>query len=174
MNGQKGTNKHGFTLIELMITMAMGTIVILAVGVALVDSHRGWNKTYNHVFGEVVTDSYVARKAFDAVVRKATLKKSLLDIDGQFVEVYYYQDLNSTEPDRYANFYKSGDELFVDYGSLQPGTWNTQSPSSTVRLARNVLSANFSISGSAVQMLLSLSDEEWTMMVTSSAIRHNE
>ena len=61
--------RPGFTLVELMITMVIMVIVISAIGVVLFDSQRGWNFMYNRLYSDVVADSYVARKKFDAVMR---------------------------------------------------------------------------------------------------------
>ena len=63
-------SRRGVTLIELMITTAIVTIAMLGVGVALVDTQRGWNKMYNRVHGEVATDSYVAKTVFDKNIRE--------------------------------------------------------------------------------------------------------
>lgn len=173
MRREKQINRKGFTLTELMLTITIATIVIIGIGVVLADNLRGWNRMYNRVYSDVVTDGYVAKKAFDAVVRKATSKRCELDTNGQFVEVYYYQDFSSTEPDRYAIFYINGQELLVNYGPLEAGTGNTLSPSSTVKLARNVRSVNFSVTGACVKMVLELDNSSEAITVTSSAIRHN-
>ena len=173
MKHKKHINRKGFTLTELMLTTLLCTIVILGIGVVLADSHRGWNRMYTRVHGDVVTDGYIAKKAFDAVVRKSTSKRCELDIDGQFVEVYYYQSIASKEPDRYAIFFIKGQELFVNYGELEAGTWNPTSTTSTVILAQNVQRGNFTFTGACVKMVLELDNGSEAITVTSSAIRHN-
>ena len=168
----KTKKTKGFTLVELMVTVLAAVIVIAGAGIILVDSQRGWNKMYNRVHGDVTTDAYVARRGFDTVVRKSTISRSLVDADGQFVEVYYYQDFNSVSPDRFSNFYRNGLLLLVDYGEYD---WDskTTTPLSTVTLARNVKAVNFSIQGVSVQMLLTLDDEKESVTLVSSAVRHN-
>ena len=69
---------RGFTLTELITAMAIMIFVILAIGVALVDGQRGWNFMYDRVYSDVVTDGYVARRKFDAVMRKASREKFLI------------------------------------------------------------------------------------------------
>ncbi len=168
----KTKKTKGFTLVELMVTALAAVIVIAGAGIILVDSQRGWNKMYNRVHGDVTTDAYVARRAFDTAVRKSTINRSLVDADGQFVEVYYYRDFNSVSPDKFTNFYRNGSLLLVDYGEYD---WDSKTtiPVSTVTLARNVKAVNFSIQGVSVQMLLTLDDEKESVTLVSSALRHN-
>jgi len=168
--------EKGFTLIELMTTITAALIIVLGVGITIVDSHRGWHRLYNRVQGDVVTDSYVARNTFDAVVRKSSIKRCELGNSGEFVEVYYYQDPNSLELDGYARFYISGEQLLVVYGDGTidaGGSWVATSASTPVMLAHNVKSCRFSVDGTCVQMILSLDNGSETMTVSTSAVRHN-
>lgn len=162
----------GFTLVELMVTILMATIVIAGAGIVLVDSQRGFSKMYNRVHGDIATDAYVTRRAFDSTIRKSTISRSLVDVDSQFVEVYYYQDVTSPKPDRFANFYRNGSLLLVDYGQYEWDT-RTTTPVSIVTLARNVKDVNFSVQGLSVRMMLTLDDDKEDVTVVSSAIRHN-
>jgi len=61
MPEKKLTVQRGLTLTELVVAAAASTIVIFAIAVVLVDSHRGWHTMYKRIYAEVVTDSYVAR-----------------------------------------------------------------------------------------------------------------
>ncbi len=173
MRLKKVTNKRAFTLIEIMVTMALATIVIFSTGVLLLDSQRGWSVMYNRVYGGVVDDAYVARKTFDAVVRKSSIKYEPLGDDE--VELYYYADPDtSTLPDRYAWFYVTdGNEFLVDYGEVD-AVGNPQEPTTTVTLAHNVTAAGFSVAGACVQMTLKLDDGSESLTVMSSPVRHNE
>lgn len=165
-------NNRGFTLIELILGTVMSTIVIFSIGIVLVDSQRGWNRMYNRVYGGLVTDGYAARKAFDAAVRKSSIKRARLGDDE--VEVYYYDDPEtSTRLDSYARFYVTDGELMVDYGELD-ADGNPQGTPSTVTLARNVEAVNFSVTGVCVQMTLSLDNGSESVTVTASPVRHNE
>jgi len=173
MRLKKVTNKRAFTLIEIMITMALATIVIFSTGALLLESQKGWSVMYNRVYGGVVDGAYVARKTFDAVVRKSSIKGERLGDDE--VEVYYYADPDtSTLLDRYARFYVTGEnEFLVDYGELD-ADGNPQEPTSTVTLAHNVVAASFSVAGACVQMTLKLDDGSESLTVMSSPVRHNE
>jgi hypothetical protein len=140
--------------------------------VLVADSHRGWNKTYNRVYGDVIADGYVAQKTFDAVVRKSSIKREFLG-DGE-VELYYYSDIeNPISLDRYARFYIADEQLLVDYGGLDEGGI-PQDSSTTVTLAHNVQAAQFTLAGTSVQMILSLDDGSQSLTVASTAVRHNE
>ena len=101
MTTNKPKFQPGLGLIEVVITIVLSSIVVLATGVVLVDNQHGWNQMYNRANSDIVTDSYVARKAFDAVIRKASGEKFLLDEAGSWIEVYYYQDEDSDAVDRY-------------------------------------------------------------------------
>ena len=168
---------RGFTLIEMFQAIIMSAIVILAIGVLLYDSQKGWNTMYERVYGDVTVEAYAARKAFDAICRKSSVNRYDLGDDNEFLEVYYYQDgSTSTMPDRYARFYTAGDEFMVEHGDLEEGTY-TPDPSlesTVVKLAENVTNAKFFVSGTCVQMIAVLDDGEHSTLVTTSAVRHNQ
>lgn len=170
------TKRRGFTLTELAITIAMSIIIVLGIGVVLVDSQRGWYRMYNRVHSDVVTDASVARRTFDVVVRKSTMKQCELGNDGRSVEVYYED--SSTGPfvaNKYARFFVVGEELQVVYGDggFNGNVWEATSASSPAVLARNVEFVRFSDSGACVEMILRLDNGNEEMTVTTSAIRHN-
>ncbi len=166
--------KRAFTLMELIITMALSTIVILGMGVILVDNQKGWSTMYDRTFSDVVTDAYIARDVFVKVARKSSMKASAIGSAGEFIQIYYYQDPAATTPDRYAKFYISSGSLLVDYGDLDPGSWTTLSVLSTMTLAQNVDSVKFGIIGTSVQMILSLNNNKEAMTTVCSAVRHND
>ena len=169
------TNKGGFSLVELIFTILISVIVVLAVGLILVDSQKGWSRMYDRIFSDVITDSYAARRTFSSVVRKASLKASILNSDNDLLVLFFYNDLVSVDPDRYAKFYESGGKLYVDYGDLEAGTWNLISPAtSTVTLADNVDDARFEVSGVSCRMFLKLDNNKEEMTVVYSSVRHND
>jgi len=162
------TASRGFTLIELMITISIMVIVILAIGIALVDGQRGWSIQYDRIYSDVVTDGYVARRKFDAVMRTASRDKFLLDDAGSWVEVYYYADDTSTVVDRYARFYTANGNLNVEYGQLDPTV-----TLSVETVCGNVSGCTFEQLGRSIQMILKLDNGTQTNTVISSAVTHN-
>ena len=162
------TASRGFTLIELLTAMAIMIIVILAIGVALVDGQRGWNYMYGRIYSDVVTDGYVARRKFDAVLRKASREKFLIDPAGGWVEVYYYANDASTVVDRYARFYVADGELNIEYGQLDP-----KETLSIETVCGNVSGCTFEQLGRSIQMILKLDNGTQTNTVISSAVTHN-
>lgn len=176
MSKKKLKTRPGFTLAELAVTTVIAGIVISGIGIILVDSQRGWNKMYSRIYSDVVTDSYVARRAFDSVIRKASGEKFLLSEDGDWVEVCYYADSGSTAVDRYARFYyieevdgvETG-RLNVEYGKLNPRETLT-----IQTVCENVTSCVFKGTGRSAQMILTLDDGSQTVAVTSSALMHNQ
>ncbi len=168
MINQRLTSSRGFTLIELMIAIAIMVIVVLAIGVALVDGQRGWNYMYDRIYSDVVTDGYVARRKFDAVMRKASRDKFLLDPAGGWVEVYYYANDASTVVDRYARFYASGGKLNVEYGQLDPKATDT-----IETVCGNVSSCTFKQFGRSIQMILKLDNSTQKNTLITSAVTNN-
>jgi hypothetical protein len=165
---KKLTTARGFTLIELITATAIMIFVILAIGMALVDGQRGWNQMYDLMYSDVVTDGYVARRKFDAVLRKASREKFLIDPAGSWVEVYYYAADTSTVLDRYARFYTSGGKLNIEYGQLDP-----KSTLSNKTVCENVSSCMFNQLGRSIQMVLKLDNGKQTNTVITSAITNN-
>lgn len=160
--------RRGLTIVELMIATALAGIIISGVAIVLGDAQRGWNAMYNRVYSDVVTDGYIARRTFDSIVRNATGEDFSLDAGGNWLEVYYYADANSTVLDRYARFYEAYGQLNVEYGILEPRE--------TLRIQTvcgNVQGCVFRGAGKSAQMILTLSDGSQTTTVMSSAVMHN-
>lgn len=162
------TASRGFTLTELIIAMAIMLIVILAIGMALVDGQRSWSIQYDRIYSDVITDGYVARRKFDAVMRTASRDNFLLDDTGSWVEVYYYADDTSTVVDRYARFYVANGDLNVEYGQLNPKVTLT-----IETVCGNVSGCTFAQVGRSIQMILTLDNGTRTNTVISSAVTHN-
>ncbi|MCH7556887.1 MAG: prepilin-type N-terminal cleavage/methylation domain-containing protein [Planctomycetes bacterium] len=162
------TASRGFTLTELIIAMAIMLIVILAIGMALVDGQRSWNIQYDRIYSDVITDGYVARRKFDAVMRTASRDNFWLDDTGSWVEVYYYADDTSTVVDRYARFYVANGDLNVEYGQLNPKVTLT-----IETVCGNVSGCTFAQVGRSIQMILTLDNGTRTNTVISSAVTHN-
>ena len=161
-------NSKGFSLLELMMATTLACIVVVGVGVVLVDSQRGWNAMYTRTYSDVVTDAHVARRRFDSVVRNASSQGVLLDDYGNWVEVYYYSDPNSSIVDRYTRFISSNSQLTVEYGVVEPRqTLNTEI------LCENVSSCVFKLAGNSVQMVLTLDDGSQNTTIVASAVTHN-
>ena len=170
MPKEKPTIQRGFTIVELMLATLLATIVVLAIGFTLVDSQRGWNRMYNRIYSDVATDSYVARRMFDSVIRKASKEKFLLDGAGNWIEVYYYADANSTDVDRYARFaYDGVSQLDIEYGIVEP-----RQTLSIQAVCGNVSSCVFKGAGYSAQMILTLDNGSQTATIVSSAVMHNQ
>ena len=165
----KNTTKNmGFTLSELMVGVAAIGIVMLGTSIAMVDSQRGWNQTYNRVHSDVVTGSHIAQRKFDTFVRKSSSQWFNLDPDKNWVEVYYYADANSVLVDRYARFYKSNGHFCAEYGKLSPReTLNTET------ICENVIHCRFQNIGRAIQMTLELDNGREKLTTITSATLHN-
>jgi hypothetical protein len=170
MRSKRLTFRRGFTMTELAVAIAASVIVMVGIGVVLVDGMKGWNRMYNRAYGDVVTDSYVARKLFDTEIRKASRERYSLATDGSWLEIYYYFNAASAEVDRYALFYTSNaGDLNVEYGILEPReTLRVQT------ICSNVTSCTFMGQGRSAQMVLTLDDGSQTVTTVTSAVMHNQ
>jgi hypothetical protein len=144
-------------------------IVGLAIGVVIVEGQSGWNFMYERINSDVVSDGYVARKKFDAVMRNASREKVLVGDGGSRIEVYYYATASSTVVDRYARFYVADGDLNFEYGQLQP-----RATLGVETVCRNVTSCTFKQAGQSVQMILTLDNGTQTSTIVSSAITYNQ
>ena len=167
---------RGFTLIEVVVVIAMVGVVTLAVGVLLANSQKSWGNLFERVYGDSAIDSFAAQKAFDTVCRKASLRKHILSESGDSLELYYWDNSSMASiPENYARFYQSDDDLFVEYGKTQTDAWqpDTETDPTTIQVARDVDSAKFTLEGTSVQMYLNYTDTAM-MPVVCSSVRHNE
>ena len=172
---------EGFTLIELILTIVMAAMILFGIGIVLADAIRGYRNMWNRVNSGVVVDGYVARRAFDAVVRKSTIEAYYLGDLAEKVAVYYYsdaQDLTIEVPDRFAYFKKVDDTLKVDRGTIPASQWDqlnvdNLNVTSTQTLANKVQSVEFLVDGFCVQMILAIGNESDPMTITCSSVRHN-
>ena len=154
---------------ELVIATIISAIIISGVGILMVDSQKGWNKMYDRAYGDVVTSSYVVRAKFDSITRMADWENYDIADDGSWLEVYYYEDTNSTVVDRYAKFsYDGTSELDIEYGQLDP-----KQTLSTSNICGYVTSCVFKTQGRSVQMILTLDDGSQSATIASSAVMHN-
>jgi len=169
MNRTKPRASRGFTIVELVITAVIMSIIALAIGVVIVDSQSSWNVMYDRANCDVVTDGYVARKKFDAVMRQASREKLVLGDSGGSVEVYYYAGGSSVVVDRYARFYTSDGDLNFEYGQLDP-----RATLGVETICGNVSACTFRQAGRSVQMILALNDGKQTNTVVSSAVAQNQ
>jgi hypothetical protein len=160
--------RTGFTLVELMITTAIMIIVGLVIGVVMVDGQIGWNTMYERTHSDVVTDSYVARKKFDNIMRNASNSQFELADDGSWIEVYYYADAFSIAVDRYAYFYVDNGDLKLEYGELSP-----QKATDVETICGNVSECIFKQAGTSLQMMLTLDNGIQTQSIVTSAVAHN-
>jgi len=165
------TNRTGFTLIELTVSAVIAVIVMLGLAVVFVSSHRAYEVIYNKVNADVITDGYYARSLFDAVVRKSAGESTTVDENGQWAELRYYQDDDSTYLDRYARFYTTDKELKVEYGTVD-GT-GTKETKDTTTVCANVFDCVFRCYGNSVVMVLTLDDGNKSNTIVSSAYLHN-
>jgi len=167
---------RGFTLIEVLVVIAMVGIMTLGAGVLLANGQKSWTRLFGRVYGDSAIDSFAVQKAFDTVCRKASLRKYVLSEAGDSLELYYWDTASTAStPENYARFYRSNEDVFVEYGTTQTGTWQPDTGASVtnVKLAGNVESLKFTVQGTSVQMFLSYTDETITPVVCSS-VRRND
>jgi prepilin-type N-terminal cleavage/methylation domain-containing protein len=165
----------GFTITELILAIAVSSILVLTIGVVMVDTQKGWMDSYAKVHGGATADAMMAKAAFDKVIRKAS--RSIYHFDGlDDITVYYYDNwLASTDLDRYARFYRSTDtpsEMYIQHGTLESGV--KKEVTAEVLLASNVADLEFKPVSGGIEIKLALDDGREATTVVSTAILHNE
>lgn len=164
----------GFSITELILAIAVSTILVLTIGVVMLDTQRGWLDTYAKVHGGASGDAAMAKTAFDRVVRKASRSYYTLSAADD-ITVYYYADwMTSAALDRYARFYRSVDnpsEMYVQHGEIGD---DEMKMTAEVLLASNVTDLEFKSVNSGIEMKLALNDGREVTTVVTTAILHNE
>lgn len=142
--------RHGLTLIELLIAMAVSSVLAIAVGALLVGGQRSWQQTYDQANNKVKQDAQAVMITFGSMGRKSNrlnykLYKQVAGsyipstpqsssstevVYGDAVEFRYWSQsslsssllsIANTGTD-YAFFYVDADnKLKVDYGPVPPG-----------------------------------------------------
>ena len=170
-----------FTMIELMVTILIVGVVIIAISGVLADAHRGYRETYERVYGDVTTQAYTSRITFDRICRKSSNSYNT-NTGTDELYVYYYSAIDTTNapiPDRYAHFYtNNAGSLMLDQGPANisgPNDIVLQTANSSQALAINVTSAEFlqTEASNCTQMILTLDDGKQGLTVTCSSVRHN-
>jgi hypothetical protein len=165
----------GFTITELILAIAVSSILVLTIGTVLVDSQWGWMDSYAKVYGGATSDAMMAKTAFDKVIRKASRSRYYFDATDD-ITVYYYDNwLTSTELDRYARFYRSADnplEMYIQHGELEAGI--KKGILADVMLASNIVDLEFKPISGGIEMKLALDDGREATTVVSTALLHNE
>jgi type II secretory pathway pseudopilin PulG len=138
----------GLTMVELMMTVLVSSVLVLAVGTLLVGGQRSWQRTYEQANSGIRQDSQAVMSAWGSVGRKSNRlgytvyresSGSYVEsvpqsggeevVYGDAVEFRYWSasapdasllDVTNTGTD-YAFFYMDDDELKVDYGKYPPG-----------------------------------------------------
>lgn len=161
--------KKGVTLVELIETIAISSIVILAVGIPLSSGQAAWTRMYGNINSEVAVQSLTGCIKFDAVVRAASSNNCTIDPAGNWVEVDYYSSPGVSKVDRYARFTWQNSQVTYEYGSLGP----PKAAIGTETTCSNVTACKFVKVGSSVQMVLTLNDNTRSVTVVSSDLMNN-
>jgi hypothetical protein len=144
-------------------------IIMLGLGFVLADSQKSWHQLYTRAFSDVVGDSNVAGIKFKAIIRKASQNGFVVDNKGTGIEIYYYNNEDSNDVDRYAHFYELDGDLNLELGKLNPReTLEVQT------LCGNVTECLFTAAGRSAQMALTLDNGSRTISTVSSAFLHNQ
>ena len=191
-------NKHfrsGITLIEVIIAVLAAFILMIAITGILAAGHKNFKTMLKRTSQGVVPDAYAAKRVFDKIIRKSSIKRldpsTVYSSPSNYLYVYYYSDptfiFEGSIPDKYAHFYLNGTQFIVDtgavtgnFGASPPGLPSLNQESRLI-LANNINSVTFTEAIHSIQMVLMLDSETGSsdplgtlkMTVTSTAIQHN-
>jgi prepilin-type N-terminal cleavage/methylation domain-containing protein len=162
--------KSGFSLVELVVVLAIALLILLAVGFALSDGLGTFNDINSITFSDSYDDAIYVRRYFDAIIRKSSGNPVLNPAD-KTLKVYFYNDWGSTFLDRYTRFFKFQNQLRAEYGTVDSG--GTEQCVGVDTICDNVSSCDFYVSGRSAQMMLELDDGTKNYTVATSAVAHN-
>jgi hypothetical protein len=160
----------GFTLADTAVSLAVGTVLVLAISVFLADNHRAFSKVYAGAYSSATEDALAARVIFHRIIRQARSAMGAASVasDGAWVQVQYYSSPEVSSPDRLARFELSGQDLLLRERVLSTGeTLSLQT------VCGNVATLKFNLVGNAVQMFLTLEDGTSSPTVDACAIMGN-
>jgi competence protein ComGC len=187
--------RRGFTLIEVMITIIAAIILLIGITGILAAGHKNFKTMFRRTSQGVVPDAYAARRAFELIVRKSSIKRldpsTVYSNPSNQIYVYYYSDpsfiVEGSIPDKYAHFYLSNRQFILDTGSVTgnfgaiPPNLPSLAQESRLILANNINSVAFTESNHSIQMVLMLDNETGSsdplgtlrMTLIATAIQHN-
>ena len=103
MNRVRTKKQGGFTLIEVVVTIAISMIALLAVGVVLAASHTRWNNAWAKVNLQrdgsyiMLALSHAIKKASSATVADDGKTIQIHDTDGNWVEYTFKSNTDTLE-----------------------------------------------------------------------------
>jgi len=151
MNAAAKHRSTGFTLVELIVTVVIAAIPILAVGTLLLGGQRCWEQGYGAVHKQIQQDALTVMTTFGSIARRANRRAYTVYrivhggfiesvpapgetiATGQAVEMHYWADgfdpggvdqdiLETTNTGtHFALFYLENNELKVDFGEVIDG-----------------------------------------------------
>ena len=148
MINNNSKNRHGFTLIEIIIAMTASLVVVLCAGTLIQSGHQAWARAFSYANSTAQLDALTTSITFGSMGRKSNrMDYKVYNIEsnkfvpavaspagpdvvvtGNAVEFHYWDtDLESSFMDldvkgtAYALFYLEGDRLMLDIGPLPPG-----------------------------------------------------
>ncbi|MGA2094580.1 MAG: prepilin-type N-terminal cleavage/methylation domain-containing protein [Sedimentisphaerales bacterium] len=159
---------RGFTLIEIVITLAMASMVMVTSALLIQSGYRSWNRSYNNANGKSREGTIAAMTALGAVGRKSnrveyyvynvtgtTFTRALPVTNpdevvlGDAVELRYWKDSLKAEymnpaitATKYALFYLDHGQLKVDYGDYPPAAINAAGHRNTSNVKTVILAEN--------------------------------
>jgi len=75
--------RHGFTLMELVITMLISPMLALVVGILLISGNRAWLRTFDSTQKKIKQDAQVVTITFENMTRKANrLGYTIYNVNG--------------------------------------------------------------------------------------------
>ncbi len=145
MHGQK---KQGFTLLEMMISITITVIPIMAVAAMLSNGQRTWNNVYSSTFTQLQAESMTALLSFGQWGRRSNRDNYVIYdvtrgnytealprttdpvevVSGEAVEFHYWDAVKPSEimlnvnieATHYALFYLENKKLKIDRGPYPP------------------------------------------------------
>lgn len=136
-------SRSAFTILEIVIALAVSMILVLVVCALTASGNRAWLNAYAFGSSGQVDQARNSLTSFTSIGQKASIDHTFLyhrnsslyvqvdpsaqtgTVTAQAVEFRYWdkqeQNFNQSAPNRYAFFYVQDGDLMVDYGRYPPG-----------------------------------------------------
>lgn len=164
--------RRGFSLVEMTACTAILLIAALAATPAIVGAGRNWQNTYDSVPANLVRAGREARIVFQTAARRASLENLTIAPDGHWIELPYYDSVDSAQVGRYARLSWANGCLEVREGQIDEH--GVRAMLSERSVCENVSDCVFTQNAKSVRMKLTFTAGATPMTIVAGAMTNNQ
>lgn len=162
-------------MVEMVISLSIVSVFILAIGNVIADSYSVWNNIYDYSFGNVSQGILNTQASFNKMCRKASLRDVTISEDKTSIRLYYFSDYINPSyfPDMHAKYYLDGTTLKLEIAEINQPSKGVKRTVATQVLSENVTYLSFTEQSLSIQMCMRVNDGRRQQTFTWAAVRHN-